>query len=89
MLVVVHDDDAIDGGGNGLVVEILVAHLNADVQLHPLGVQVGGEFVQQSYVSGLRFLGEGFEIDHQTAVMIGGKKEADLAPKLGASFRCS
>ena len=49
-------------------------------------MQVRREFVQQSYVSGLRFLREGFEIDHQTAVVIGGKKKRDLASKPGASF---
>ena len=86
MLIVVHDHNAIHGGRNGLVIIILVAHLDADVQLHPLGVQVRREFVQESYVSGLRFLRERFEIDHQTAIVIGGKKEPDLSSKPGTSF---
>ena len=84
VLVVIHDDDAIDGGGDCLVVEILVAHLHADVELHSLGVQVGGEFVEQRDVARLAFLGKGFEIDHQAAIVIGGEKEPDLTAKTGA-----
>ena len=87
VLVIVHDDDAIDRGGNGLVIVIRVADLDADVKLHSPGMQVGRKLVQQSDVAGLPFLGERFEIDHQSAVTIGGEKNADLAAEARARIR--
>src|SRR5208282_4495827 len=86
VLVVVHDDDAIHGGRNSGVIVILVPHLDADVELQSLGVQVGRKLVEQSYVSGLAFFRKGFEVDHQAAIMVGGKKKPDLASESGARF---
>ncbi len=87
MLVVVHDDDAIHGCGNRFVIEVLVTNLNACVELHSLGVEVGREFVQQSYVSYLTSFREGLEINHQAAIVIGREKKGDFAAKPGASLR--
>src|SRR5208337_2313816 len=87
VFIVIHDDDAIDGVGNGLVIEIFVADLNADVELHSLGMQVGRKLVQQRDVARLSLLGKGLEIDHQAAVAIGGEKESDLMAEAGARRR--
>ena len=40
MLVIVHDNDAIRQGSNSGIVEICVARLHADVELHALGMQI-------------------------------------------------
>ncbi len=84
MLVVIHDDHAIDGGGDGGVVVIGVTHLHADVELHSFRVQVGAQFPEERDVAPLAFLRERFEIDHQAAVVVGGQVESDLAAKTGA-----
>ena len=70
MFVIVHQHDAVGLPGNGSVVEILVARLNADIQLHALGVQVGGKLGQQLQITWLGTLGEGFKVHHQTTVLI-------------------
>ena len=55
VFVVVHDDDAINGSRDCFVVVVLIAYLHTHIQLHALGVEVGGKFLKQCEVAGLGF----------------------------------
>ena len=87
MLVVVHDDDAIDSRRDRRIIVVLVSNLDAGEELHPASVQVRRELLQQRHITSLPFLRKGLEIHHESLVMIRGKEEPDFTAEAGAGFR--
>src|SRR5436190_20653730 len=50
-------------------------------------MKIGRELAQQRDVSSLAFLGKGFEVDHQSLVVIRSEEQADFAAETGAGLR--
>jgi hypothetical protein len=87
VFVIIHDDHSIRGRGDCGVVEFLVVRRHADIQLHPSRMQVRRKLVQQRHISRLSRIGEGFEVHHDAAKAVGGKKHSHLFAKYRTRLR--
>ena len=87
MLVIVHDDHAVGGRGNRRVIKLLILGRHAYIELHPLRMQVRGEFVQQCDVTRLSGRRERFKVHHQSAKAIGTKESCHLLAENRARVR--
>src|ERR1700731_4901699 len=45
------------------------------------GTQIAGEFLEQGGVACLSLAGKGFEVNHQTAIFVGGEECGNLLPE--------